>query len=632
MQPLEAHFTPLRLGEVLPKGWLLAEVRKSLAGSIGHLDSLVPKLTAEDDIYGTNRLTRHVAAKDVGALSDGGAADIQFLWWNSETQSNWRDAYIRSAVLADDAAHLEQVRAYVAHILRTQDAEGYLGIYDSDMRYRFDKENGELWSKTTLLRGLLAWYEYLNDPAILTAIERAVQDVMTHYPLDASHPFASTNPDVGGTSHGLMFTDVLETLYTLTHKEQYRDYALFLYRDFSAQTLNEDAQYAKLIDDSYQLRGHGVHTYEHLRAVAAAYYASGNPALKNALDKFLAKIATRITPSGGPIGDEWIAARNADATATGYEYCSLQELLHGYTDLLEKTGDATFADRAEHLFLNAAQGARNPHDYNIAYLKTDNSYAMSGGLNGDSTNARQTRYKYSPVHQEVAVCCVPNAGRITAYYIQRMWLRDGDGLVAALLGPCVVETQIGGQKVSITENTNYPALNSFSFDLRLERAAAFTIKIRRPEWAKHVECSMSYREENGFLVFQHTFKPYNKIVLTFEAEMTAKTFGNTGERYFQYGAQVLARSIAATETAGRQYPPAGHSYSTAGKALHDVAYRPAAHPVDVYEYKSKALPRPELGSLPRTYTLELYNPRTQRNETVRLEPMGQTILRQVTFK
>ena len=250
LQPLEAHFTPLRLGEVLPKGWLLAEVRKSLAGSIGHLDSLVPKLTAEDDIYGTNRLTRHVAAKDVGALSDGGAADIQFLWWNSETQSNWRDAYIRSAVLADDAAHLEQVRAYVAHILRTQDTEGYLGIYDSDMRYRFDKENGELWSKTTLLRGLLAWYEYLNDPAILTAIERAVQDVMTHYPLDASHPFASTNPDVGGTSHGLMFTDVLETLYTLTHKEQYRDYALFLYRDFSAQTLNEDAQYAKLSDDS----------------------------------------------------------------------------------------------------------------------------------------------------------------------------------------------------------------------------------------------------------------------------------------------------------------------------------------------------------------------------------------------
>ncbi len=54
----------------------------------------------------------------------------------------------------------------------------------------------------------------------------------------------------------------------------------------------------------------------------------------------------------------------------------------------------------------------------VAYLKSDNSYYMYGGLNGDTTVKHQTRYKYSPVHQDAAVCCVPNAGRIAPYFVQ----------------------------------------------------------------------------------------------------------------------------------------------------------------------------------------------------------------------
>ena len=129
---------------------------------------------------------------------------------------------------------LARAKAYVRRILATQDPDGYLGIYARDLRYRFDGENGELWAKTTLLRGLLAWYDYSRDNAVLIAIERAVDDVMRHYPADASHPFYSKTPDVGGLSHGLMFTDVLESLYRLTGRSTYLDYALFLYKDFSA--------------------------------------------------------------------------------------------------------------------------------------------------------------------------------------------------------------------------------------------------------------------------------------------------------------------------------------------------------------------------------------------------------------
>src|SRR5690606_24075586 len=100
------------------------------------------------------RLSKNIRSKDVGALGDEGEWQVQFLWWNSETQSNWRDGYIRSAILAENKTHLKKAAEYVEYILSTQDEDGYLGIYDQELRYNFDNENGELWAKATLLRGL----------------------------------------------------------------------------------------------------------------------------------------------------------------------------------------------------------------------------------------------------------------------------------------------------------------------------------------------------------------------------------------------------------------------------------------------------------------------------------------------
>jgi DUF1680 family protein len=75
--------------------------------------------------------------------------------------------------------------------IATQDEDGYIGIYDKELRYNFNSENGELWSKASLYRGLLAYYEYTNDEKVFTAVERAVENVMVNYPINASSPFYS---------------------------------------------------------------------------------------------------------------------------------------------------------------------------------------------------------------------------------------------------------------------------------------------------------------------------------------------------------------------------------------------------------------------------------------------------------
>ncbi len=450
----------LRFGEVKPAGWLRQQMQHDLEqGFLGCLDDLVPGLICDDDIYGRDRRTMGSRHQDLGTIADDESLRVQYMWWNSETQSNWWDGVVRAALLLDHGPALERVTGYVNRMLANQDDDGYLGIYAPDLRFAFRGENGELWAQATLFRALLAYYEATGEPHVLTAVERAARVTMTAYPPGRSQPFPAET-SMCGDSHGLVITDALERLGQLTGDPSFTSYAAWLYEAFSKSRVSlDDAQYRHLVDPDYRFRQHGVHTYEHLRPLLLAVFATGNPALRGALAGYLAKLDRCLAPSGGPIGDEFIEGRDASAGETGYEYCSIHELLDSYTHLLQKTGAPDWGDRTEWLLFNAGQGARHPGGRGITYLRTDNSVQLTGPLHpGDppTHHGPQTRYKYSPVHQDVAVCCAPNVGRIYPYYVRSMWMRSAEGLVATLYGPCELKTDVEGSPVRIRETTNYP--------------------------------------------------------------------------------------------------------------------------------------------------------------------------------
>jgi len=618
INPIPEKFQPLPLGAVKPQGWLRRQLEENLAGFTGHLDELVPALILRDDIYGCNRLTPSIKGKDLGAEGVPQEDQAQFLWWNSETQSNWWDGFLRTAVLLGDDQALRRAQGQVDRMLATQDKDGYLGIYDTSLRYRFHDENGELWAKATALRYLLAWYEYSHDERVRRAVVLAVDDLMAHYPAWRSHPFASLRASTSGLAHGLAITDVLEALHRMTGNPAYQDYLLFCYHDFSEQQLDEDGQLPKLRAPGTLLRGHGVHTYEQLRSVAAVCQASGTKEHREALTEFMRRIDRCTNISGGPMGDEFIAGGKADATTRGYEYCSLQELLNSYTSLLQKTGDSNFGDRVERLFHNAAQGARHPQGKGIAYLKSDNSYAMTGPLNDDPKTPNQTRYKYSPTHQDAAVCCVPNAGRIGPYFIQSMWMREGHSLVANLFGPCELRTEVRGQPVQIQEETNYPHANSLRF-LITSPGTALEIKVRRPAWVDAVQANRPYREENGFLVFSlaATASP-SLLELTFQTGLRQHRDQN-GELSFSYGALILCHPLEARECVSKTHSVPG---------FEDLCYSP----LNLVRYQAEeAPPTRRLGGQEVRYEALLRNSKSGRTEWVDLKPMGETILRQTSF-
>jgi uncharacterized protein len=614
-KPEKFQFLPF--GNIKPTGWLREQMQKDVTGFVGNLDKLVPELI-NDPIYGSGRLHKHSKSKELGNLKEGDAeGNEQYQWWNSETQSNWWDGYLRNVYLLDDTAGISKVENYVKSILATQDEDGYLGIYDEDLRYKFQSENGELWSKATLYRALLAYYEVTGNEKVFTAVKQAIANVMQHYPVDASSPFESGTSFNGGVSHGLTLTDVLESMFIHTRDEEYRKYASFLYRNFSETYQSEaDAQLNNILNPAYKLNAHGVHVFEHLRALIIAAYTENSEELNDALHMYVERLKKATTISGGAIGDEWIAGRDADATHTGYEYCSLHELLDSYCLLFQKTGNAETGDEIERIFYNAAQGSRHPHHSCIAYLKTDNSFEMKGTKNGEiEPDRKQTRYKYSPAHQDVAVCCSPNAGRITPYFIQHSWMKEDEStLIAALLMPNYLETTICGNKISIETETQYPFQNNFKFKISQACKNKFTLKIRKPNWVSNIIIGEFYRIEKEFIVIEREFAANDSVIFSFDTEIQIRK-DNSGLHYFSFGALLYALPIDAIETKGRDY----------SDTFSDFNY----HPVSLIKYSYWPDSVPEL--VDGNMITKLVNQFSGEIEVKTLIPLGKTILRQCAF-
>jgi DUF1680 family protein len=622
----------LNFGEVKPIGWLYQQIHNDLEhGFVGHLDKLVPALIVDDDIYGKHRLTDDVKGKELGVVTHDTGHIIQYLWWNSETQSNWWDGLVRSALLVAHPEFMQKVDDYVARMLDYQDDDGYMGIYAPDLRFNFSGENGELWAQASLLRVLLGYFEATQKPHVLHAIQRAVSVTRQAYPIGQSNPFV-VEESFAGVGHGLVFTDVLDRLYQLTGDYDYLVYAAWLYEAYCAGTVAEaDIKFENLMNLDYRFAGHGVHVYEHMRSLVTAVYATNNPQLETALTNYLEKLDRCVTPSGGPIGDEWVEGRDAHATETGYEYCSIHELLDSYCQLLQKSGDLSWADRIEWLLFNAGQGARHPHQPAIAYLNTDNVYSMRG-THHSQPNPAQNRYKFSPTHQDVAVCCVPNAGRIYPYFVRAMWLRTPAGLCAALYGPCVVETAVNQTPIRITQTTAYPFDHHIHIKIELSAPISFEIALRKPGWAQGFRLSaegVDVQETEKQIKLNKRWQDGDEIEVAWETAVTIHS-DPAGYKTISYGPLLYALPLQGREKIVRNYDVSGfhdwHVESAGGQNIEDGC---------LVEESLRVKKRPffELSpwSTSPTILASILDQDTQNTRSIELIPFGATSLRQTTF-
>ena len=294
---------------------------------------------------------------------------------------------------------------------------------------------------------------------------------------------------------------------------------------------------------------------------------------------YQAKLERALTPSGGPNGDEFC---HADGSAVADR---VRVLLDPGAAALVRAhgrgngGDPAWADRMESLVLNVGMGARDPIEGGVAYLKTDDSLSMLGveGFRPPSTEVAQTRYMYSPVHREAAVCCVPNAGRLLPTYLRYLWLRGvRDGrpqLVALLFAASTLRTAVDGVPVTVTQHADYPSESDLAFTLEVEGEADFTWSIRRPIWASEVAIAgvdaSRITSEDGLLHLAGPWRGTTEVTVRLHAKPEIRTTAD--EALTAWGPLLFAqpipgrREVARTTSQIWTAPPSETSWWTGSR-------------------------------------------------------------------
>ena len=622
---VEPQFRLLRFGEVMPKGWIREQMIRDLdIGFAGHMPEVAP-FTAGAQIFGVGR-NYPDRFQNAGGGSWGGAEGA---WWKGETEGNWRSGNTMMNLLTGVPEKRAIADARVAELLKTQDPDGYMGIYGPTLRWSGgDKDNGELWTQTCIFRGLLAYYEATGKPEVLRAVERAVQLTMSHYGDGIADPYGPETQN-----HNLMFVDVVERLYDLTGNTAYRDFGVYLYRDYS-RDMKTDVALPVLLAADHPFMGHGATTYEGLRVPVWAAYATGDPMILAASEEAFAKSWAHVSPTGGPVSNEFISNKPTDPDLGGYEGCGEKEWMTSLLSAAQKTGRAELAERAETTFYNSVQGSRLPDGTAVDYVTTDNLYRVEGAI--------MNRVIFSPAHEDVANCCAPNFTQIGPVFVRSMWMRATDGLAAVLYGPSEVLTRVGGVDVRVAEETSYPFSEAVRFRIDAGRPVKFLIHLRIPAWATDISATCAGAEihrAGDWLLVTKEWKSGDEIDVSFGARAQPVP-ANNGEFYVQRGPLLYALPIEAIRRPVKDYPlPGFHDYlffpavwAQGHYALPNTAGTPQSPNFKLVR-DPKADAKFPWDASPVQLQANLLDQGTNKMESIALVPMGsgEAILRRMTF-
>jgi DUF1680 family protein len=218
------------------------------------------------------------------------------------------------------------------------------------------------------------------------------------------------------------------------------------------------------------------HAYSHVNTLcgaAAAYLAGGRPRdLEAARNGFDWLQATQVYATGGYGPNECLLPRPLllDGLLTSDNHfetqCGTWAAFKLSKYLISITGDAHYGDWIERLAINGI-GASVPTgpDGRVFYYA---DYNPGGGTRSFFD------FPWS--------CCTGTRIQATADYCDLIYFRDGQGLYVNLFAPSIVTAAIGGQEVTLRQDTRFPELPESEFTVEAAGPRSFALHFRVPGW------------------------------------------------------------------------------------------------------------------------------------------------------
>jgi DUF1680 family protein len=499
-------YQELPLGSIKPKGWLLQQLQIMSKGSTGHLDEVHAKI-----------------ANDNGWL--GGKGD----GW--EETPYWLDGAVPLAYLLDDAALKTKALKYIEWTLKSQRPSGYFGPItkpEREQNIQITADNCEAgedwWPKMVMLKVMQQYYEATNDQRVITFMTRYFQ-----YQMKSLKTCPIGKWTEWATSRGTDNEMIIQWLYMITKDKALLDLAAQIEaQSFTWSTWfgNRDwvMHAAANQTDEHWMSRHAVNIGMALKSPAINYQRAGDSLyLKQLKTGWNDLMLLHGLPMGIFSGDEDL---HGNDPTQGVELCAIVESMYSLEKIISITGDIHYMDALERMTFNALPTQTSDDYNNKQYFQIANQVEVSRGVFDFSlpfdrgmNNVFGLRSGYT--------CCTSNMHQGWTKFTTHLWYATPQGGLAALeYSPNEITTTIKSERITISEETNYPFEDVINFKFAMKKPVTMPLQLRIPAWCKEAIVTLNgkqLRTANGgqIITIEQTWK--NKDILTLQLPMEVTT-------------------------------------------------------------------------------------------------------------
>jgi hypothetical protein len=360
--------------------------------------------------------------------------------------------------------------------------------------------------------GLLDAHQFAAAPDALKVLDKALDSVSAHLPprgLSRAEQYARPHTD-DSFCWDEPYTMAENLLIAFERGAGSR------YRDLALRFLPDDWYFDPLAAGQNVLPGK--HAYSHVNALSSAMKAylvlGGEKHLRAAKNGFDFVRATQSfatggwgpdedfrEPGSGEMGESLTRTHSSFETPCGsYAHFKIARYL------LRATHDSRYGDSMERVLYNCILGAKP--------IQKDGHGFYYSDYNNDGSKF---------YHQYKWHCCTGTFSQITADYGISAYFRDRNATYVNLYVPSRVTWAEGRDRISLTQQTNYPHHPTTEIAVSADKPSVFPIHLRIPAWAgpkttiavngKHVTASPAPGE---FARLDRTWKNGDRIEIEFD--------------------------------------------------------------------------------------------------------------------
>lgn len=461
--------------------------------------------------------------------------------WIGEHVGKWLHAATLAWSNTSDRALRAKLDRVVSDLIAAQESDGYLGTYPPELRLgmtRTDNDDWDVWSHKYCLIGLLTYHQYTGDAPALSASRRAADLLLATFPSKRSILAA-------GTHVGMAATSVLEPmvlLYRITGDERYLEFARYIVKSWDepggpaiVKTLLRERQVRKVANGkAYEMLSNLVGLCEFARVTGEAELVQ---AARNAWQDI---VDNRLYVTGTTSQWEYFQTDHemrGDPRAHVGETCVTTTWIQFNLSLLQLTGEARFGDEIERSLYNHLSAAQHPKGEDWCYF---------------------TPLEGRKQYDKWITCCHSSGPRGMALAPQAAYLRShAEGLDSLLVN--TFETSratlmLGGQQVTIEQNSSFPYHGQSTLTVRMVKPAYFALKMRSPAWAAPLRIAGAKLQGGWAEVPARTWTDGDVLAVKFTMGSRFNTgeYTHAGRASLAWGPFVLAYESAANTS----LPPA----------------------------------------------------------------------------